>query len=130
LPNQAGGWRFGGVRLNAYGYDRAADGLRLALVWSAGETMEADYSWFVHLLDASGQIVAQQDRQPLGGYAPTSTWTPGTTGTDRLYFPIMTEVVQVRIGWVDPTNGERLPVFGANGERLTEDFVLLDVEGA
>ena len=92
--------------------------------------MEADYSWFVHLLDASGQIVAQQDRQPLGGYAPTSTWTPGTTGTDRLYFPIMTEVVQVRIGWVDPTNGERLPVFDANGERLTEDFVLLDVEGA
>ena len=38
---------------------------------------------FVHVLDQNGQIVAQSDLQPGGGYAPTSSWPIGQPIADR-----------------------------------------------
>jgi hypothetical protein len=127
---QAGGWRFGAIQLDAYGYQIGNDGVRLSLVWSAQERLDINYSWFVHLLDPNGQIVAQQDRPPQGGYAPTGSWTPGAEVTDHLFFPRSddeTEVVQIRMGFVDPATGQPLSVFAPDGQRLGENYVLLSL---
>ncbi len=124
-----GGWQFGPITLDAYALAAAPDGVRLVLQWSAPEAITEHYQWFVHLLDASGAIIAQQDRSPQGGYAPTSTWTTGSTVTDRLFFPLAasTDVSgwQVRLGWIAPATSERLPVGDAAGESVPEDFIHL-----
>jgi hypothetical protein len=121
-------YQFGGIRLNRYGFMRDADRLKVTLEWSPLETPVGDYSWFAHLIDADGNILAQQDRSPQGGYAPTTTWTPNGSVIDRLAFtgdfPADT---RLRLGWVDPATGERLPVFDADGEALPNGFIVLPI---
>jgi hypothetical protein len=121
---EEGGWRFGTIRLDAYGYAVGDDGVRLALQWSAADQQDANSSWFVHLLDDGGNIVAQQDRQPQGGYLPTSLWMPDEPVMDYLMFPV--EGSQIRIGFLDAA-GEPLPVLAPDGERLADDFVVLPI---
>lgn len=57
--------------------------LCLELHWSTNAPLPTDYTVFVHVLDQNGQIVAQSDLQPGGGYAPTSGWPIGQPITDR-----------------------------------------------
>jgi hypothetical protein len=56
---------------------RAGATLPLALYWQATRPLPADYTVFVHLLDAQGGKVAQRDVAPLTGTLPTSRWAPG-----------------------------------------------------
>ena len=51
------------------------DRLGLTLVWAARGSADRNYTIFVHLVDARGQIQGQEDRQPLGGTRPTVGWT-------------------------------------------------------
>jgi 4-amino-4-deoxy-L-arabinose transferase-like glycosyltransferase len=48
--------------------------LRLILAWQAEVEMDKDYTAFVHLTDAAGNILGQLDRPPVG--YPTSDWQP------------------------------------------------------
>ena len=63
-------------RLRGYGIQPSEDGstLTLKLYWQAAGKSDFDYSAFVHLIDESGQIVAQKDHAPGEslGYPPTS----------------------------------------------------------
>ncbi len=128
-PDHDGGWRFGDARLDRYGVNVSADGVRLTLQWSAGERPTSDATWFVHLLNTQGQIVEQQDRAPEGGYAPLTGWTPGQSVDDRLFFPLAagtnTDGWTLRIGWVRSGSSERVPVVDAAGQSVTEGFILL-----
>lgn len=128
-PGLPGGWRFGPLTLDSYGVQRTADGIQVTLQWSAQGTPEHDYTWFVHLLDASQTIVAQQDRAPQGGYAPTSTWEPGTSLTDYLFFPLPDETSTdgwaLRIGFVNPATGARLPAQDQHGAPLPDGFIII-----
>jgi hypothetical protein len=51
--------------------------LVVTLTWHALDTPQGNYYTFVHLLDASGIIVAQDDGPPGGGRLPTLGWLPG-----------------------------------------------------
>jgi hypothetical protein len=55
----------------------------LGINWSTLKTPAADYTVYVHIVNSSGQVVAQNDMQPQSGFAPTSQWQPGTEITDR-----------------------------------------------
>jgi hypothetical protein len=110
--------RFGPVTLTRMGVMRTADGLSITVEWG-GELPPAPARWFIHILDPHGNLLAQQDRVPGGGY-------PGLT-TDRLFFPNLTPAVALRIGWVDAA-GVRLPVRDANGVVLPEGFVVVPLE--
>lgn len=128
--NQIGGQTFGDIQLSSYGIERIQDALYLSLAWSVETPLTQDYAWFVHILDANGNIIAQQDRQPLGGYFPTSTWDINTQVIDRLYFPldrVNFEGLTVRIGWVDGATGTRLTALDANGNALPDDFMTLAI---
>jgi hypothetical protein len=81
--------------------------------------MGTDYTVFVHVEDAAGNIVAQTDLQPTGGVYPTSAWTPGHTLKDsyRLRIPEDTPPGEYRVlaGLYDPATGERLPLLDPSG---------------
>jgi hypothetical protein len=57
--------------------------LCVELDWHALNNPDGDYTVFVHLVDPHGQVVAQTDLQPQGGFAPTSQWKAGTPQIDR-----------------------------------------------
>jgi hypothetical protein len=128
-PNRPIGAQFGSIQLDRYGITRLPEGLILTVEWSAVEKPAGDYSWFIHILDAQGAILGQQDRAPQGGYSPTSTWIPGQQVADRLYFPGLNAAdISLRMGFTDPFTGERLPTSGADGSPLPDGYIILPVE--
>jgi hypothetical protein len=56
--------------------------LAITLRWHCLQPPDADYTVFVHLVDAAGAVVAQHDSQPQGGAYPTSIWDTGAVVAD------------------------------------------------
>ncbi|MFC2030751.1 ArnT family glycosyltransferase [Chloroflexota bacterium] len=81
-PDQAVQGELGGEgeRIRLLGYElgevQVTPGgeLPLTLYWQALDPIEDDYTVFVHMLDAAGQIWGQGDGPPVGGFHPTSLW--------------------------------------------------------
>jgi hypothetical protein len=75
------------IALNGFQLSQSAlkpgDGLCVELKWQALKQPSADDTVFVHVLNAAGQLVAQNDMQPRSGFAPTSQWRAGATINDR-----------------------------------------------
>ncbi len=69
------------------GYDavpaRGADALDVTLYWFALRDVSQDHKVFVHLLGPDGQVAAQHDGDPVGGFTPTSRWRQGELIRDR-----------------------------------------------
>ncbi len=63
--------------------------LEVTLYWFALREMAVDYTAFVHVLGPDGQVVAQHDAAPVGGFTPTTRWRPGEIimDTHRLTLP-------------------------------------------
>lgn len=82
------------------------------LVWSTTAAMLDDYTAFVHLVGPDGAIVAQNDRQPLAGFYPTSGWAIAEPVEDwyALTLPDTLPAGEYRllVGWYQPATGERL----------------------
>jgi hypothetical protein len=100
---------------------------RLTLYWQAQAEMPTVYKVFVHLLDASGQIVTQVDREPQAGLAPTTGWLPGEVLIDNIEVPATQRIAGTRtiaIGLYDPASGKRLPVLDENGATLGDSVTL------
>jgi hypothetical protein len=125
LISQPRGDHFGAITLQDYATASVPDGLVVQLNWSTSTNIPENDTWFVHVLDSNGNILAQQDRQPQGGYEPTSEWSVGDTVTDRLYFPAIIQWSAVRIGWVNPNSGERLATVNADGTATPDGFVII-----
>lgn len=118
-------WRFGPIRLSRYGIAQTEGDVRLTLVWEAMAADARPLQFFVHVIDAEGNIIAQQDRVSMGGYRPASSWQPGELAHDHLYFPNAPGAAALRVGWVDPTSQERLPVFNADEARQPDDYIVI-----
>ena len=104
--------------------------IRLTLRWKTSEEIEMGYKVFVHLLDGRGMMVAQRDSEPVGGSRPTSGWGIGEEILDNYGIMLPKELpsgeYQLVVGMYERTSGERLPIYGMDGERLPGDRVLLD----
>ena len=87
-PAQLAGSTFGDA-IRLADYDVAPDALKpggaaeIALLWRPLTRLDADYTTFVHLINANGDKVAQSDHRPGGVYYPTSLWKPGETLIDK-----------------------------------------------
>jgi uncharacterized membrane protein len=96
------------------------DALRFDLHWRAGERVriDFDYALFAHLLDASGNKVAQLDWQPRDalGPRPMTSWLQGDSVLDEQSFLLPAELApgtyRLVIGAYNWQTGERLPVIG------------------
>jgi hypothetical protein len=100
----------------------------LSLFWQALAPVAQDWNVFVHLLDESGQLVAQTDTAPVAGSRQTSTWPPGEMILDRhgLLLPdsLPAGEYQLQVGMYLPATGERLEANDAAGMRLGDSIPL------
>jgi hypothetical protein len=64
------------------------DELGVSLYWEALHPLPAAYHSYVHLIDASGQKVAQDDGKPGGVYYPSTMWRPGERLRDDRWLKI------------------------------------------
>jgi hypothetical protein len=105
------------------------DTLKVTLYWGADAEIERSYKVFVHLYDEEGNIVSQRDRIPGLGVRPTTSWQLGEVVADRYHVGIAAGtapgVCSVAVGMYDAETGERVSVFGSDGERLAQDRILL-----
>jgi len=86
--------------------------LEVTLHWHTLETPDQNYYTFVHLLDAGGDILAQDDGPPGGGQAPVRGWLPGEYLLDerslRLPLDLADGEYRLGVGFYDPVTGVRL----------------------
>lgn len=115
---------FGG-QIDLSGYDLAVDQktLHLVLYWRARTIIDNNYTVFLHVLDANGNIIDQVDRQPHQGNYPTSLWHAGEQVRDEYTLPLPADTRRIVIGLYNAATNERLPA----GER---DYVEIIVRGA
>jgi hypothetical protein len=112
-----------GDEIELLGYNSVASGGLLATTfyWRALRSPTADYTVFVHLLDAQGTTVAQHDGQPQDGAYPTSVWDGGEVVADEGTLTLPSDLPPgdhwLRVGLYLLETGERLPVAG-NGDSV------------
>ena len=103
--------------------------LPITLYWQAQGPIDVAYTVFTHLLGPEERVVAQKDNVPQDGAAPTTGWLPGEVIVDEYQIPVPSDFppgpFQIEVGMYDPVAGERLPMYGAEGDRLPHDRVLL-----
>jgi hypothetical protein len=121
--------RFGDqIDLRAARLTPTEDAIQLDLFWEAESPPPADYQLFIHVLDASGTIVAQRDSGPVDNRYPTSQWLPGVLIADShrlpLDQPLPPGAYTVRIGLYQLPGGQRLPISGAP-DRTQDDSLLI-----
>ena len=127
---------FGDVaRLLGYDLDSEtvspASGIKLTLYWQArNETaMPVNYTVFTHLLDRSGQLVAQHDSWPAAGTHPTTGWVKDEIVVDEhlLTFAVtdFQGTGQIEIGLYDQATGDRVPLSDGSDHLLLPTQVII-----
>jgi hypothetical protein len=96
-PQTSAAVDFGGaVRLTGYDVSplplRAGEQAEVTLYWQPLRPLGADYTTFVHLLDADGAVLGAGDHRPGGVYYPTSLWRPGDVLRDTHIFAVTADL--------------------------------------
>lgn len=116
-PQQEGGPYL--VAIPGPQYLKPGQKAHLTLRWQASRPLEKSYTLFVHLLDGSDHLQAQNDGQPCRGECPTTGWSPGEIIEDEQVIDIPAGAAsppyRLAVGMYLPESGERLPVAG-NGD--------------
>lgn len=130
---QPNGATFGAVAKLDGAWMRAGHDLHVVLIWtSLADHPALDAKVFVHLTDASGAILSQEDSVPVNWTRPLSTWKPGETILDVHVLDLAGRPLQksdvLHIGLYDPTTLDRLPALDAQGVTLAGQIatVVLD----
>jgi len=86
----------GAVRLTGYDLSPAqlhpGDEVEVTLYWQPLQQLRADYTTFVHLVDAAGVVIGASDHRPGGVYYPTSLWRTGDVLRDSHTFTLTTDL--------------------------------------
>lgn len=101
----------------------------LQLVWRADTPVRGRYTTFVHMVGPNG-LAAQSDREPLGGFFPTSGWLPGAPVSDSYTLTLPLDLpagdYQILVGLYDPVTGRRLPLLRA-GEEVGDVYTVATI---
>ncbi|MDY7079401.1 MAG: glycosyltransferase family 39 protein [Chloroflexota bacterium] len=113
------------ILLHGYDLRQSAGSLELTLYWQAQQRMDISYKVFAHLIDLTTRaVVVQDDAVPRHWTYPTTGWERGEVVEDTISLPLDSvpsgEYLLV-VGLYNPTTGERLPVYAADGERYPDD---------
>jgi hypothetical protein len=106
------------------------DTIDLMLYWRALRDLDIDYQVFVHVLDESGELVAQSDKLNPGEF-PTHRWPLDKYVPDvhSITLPSNLPAGEYRVAvglWVQ-SEGWRLPVFDERGAAVDDRAVLFDL---
>jgi hypothetical protein len=141
-PAQAASYELG-AQIALVGYDVArstgtggtatlqqSETYTLTLFWKALQKPQGDYKVFVHLLDGTGSLLAQDDALPRGGRYPTWAWQPDDVVPDvhQVTLPDAAANTGVRwaVGMYDPETKDRLPVIGLQGP-IPDGAIILEM---
>lgn len=111
------------LRLDRVSFTREA----ITFDWTVLKQPDKDYTLFVHVLDAHGQQIGQQDAEPFSGAYPTSLWDAGERVRDVRPIARPPDAARLRIGWYDRQTGQRLTARSADGNPWPDDIVVLDI---
>jgi hypothetical protein len=119
-------------RVRLVGYDlpemqvKAGSELPITLHWQVTNRLAGDYTIFIHLLDAQGQLAGQSDGPPLNDEYPTSFWAPGDSLADAHTLRVKPDAgpgpYRIVAGLYDPATGQRLPVIGGDGKVIGDEI--------
>jgi hypothetical protein len=108
---------------------RHGEPFRIQLGWQPQQRLDHDYTAFVHLVGPDGKLVAQQDKQPLEGFYPTSRWRSGSTIVDEFVLTsaqgLPAGTYALYTGWYDLASGARLTV--TNQEPPVDAWLLMTI---
>ena len=108
-----------GIQLHDHAIVAEEDAVALTLLWSTTQPVTGDYTIFVHLVDAQGNLIAQGDAPPRDGYWPTSHWQPEEAVVSRHIIPLPADLpagdYKLLVGMYDPSSGQRLSIRAADG---------------
>jgi len=110
------------IELVGYDVSRTGRALNLALYWHALVQPAHAYTVFVHVLDETGRLVAQQDNMPVRDQLPTSCWQPGEFVVDPYSIPLPASVqgpLSIEIGLYRLDTAERLGLDDGSGTSVT-----------
>ena len=106
------------------GAARPGEELTLLTSWQTGPARFLSLAMFVHLLDAAGNIVAQDDGL---GYPP-HTWQPGDRFIQLARLPLPPDLppgdYTLQFGLYDRATGARWPVLNAEGQSAGDRLLL------
>ena len=108
---------------------KRGDVLIALLYWHASGEVDRNYTVFVHLVDAKGNLIAGYDEQPRKGTAPTSEWTRYVPMVDPIVIPIPRDAppgdaYHLEIGLYYLPTLQRLAIVDAHGQPLADSLVL------
>jgi len=110
--------------------------LRVELVWRCLDRTGTNYTAFLHLIDAAGRIVAQDDKPPGGPTNPTALWAPGEMVSSTFDLPLPADWQpagqRLRVGLYLAPTGQQVPVTELQAGGMATNggsFLLLPLEG-
>jgi hypothetical protein len=116
------------IALRSADWRRLANSLVVDLQWEALRPIEADYKFFVHLLDEEGTLAAQYDGMPGDWARPTSSWSEGDWLRDQVPVDLQglpAGSYRLAVGWYAPESGQRLPGADASNASLPDGVLAL-----
>ena len=124
-PEQAVHVQFAdGIQLDGYTLAEANGTSSVTLFWRATAQPAQSYTVFVHLANAQGKVIAQQDGLPLGGTSPTTIWQAGDLIPDPHSIALKSVPpgsYHVWVGLYRPETGQRLGVLRAGSLPVDHD---------
>ncbi len=108
-----------GIVARAYELQRKGEDIAVTLFWESRTPTAADYKVFVHLLDTTGKIIDQVDRQPLDGVYPTSAWEAGQIVRDPMTLKAAPGASRIVFGLYGESSQQRLPRVDGQGDTIS-----------
>ncbi len=126
-------WYDLGGQITLEGYDapaqaQAGQPFSLTLHWQAQAVPLDNYTVFVHVVDASGQLVAQHDNYPHNGIYPTWAWAKDEAVADAHTFTLPAGSYTFKVGLYQQPSDLRLPVRGQAGPVQNDIITLTTVQ--
>jgi hypothetical protein len=105
---------------------RTEDGA-LTLYWRANIAVSDDYTIFVHLLDANGELLGQLDGLPFDNRYPIWAWRLGQIIEDKRDVAAtgLDQIHAIAVGFYDPATDQRLAATDEQGNTLPNNAVII-----
>jgi hypothetical protein len=122
-----------GSSIQLLGYDMqiSRDQVKLVLYWKTREKMDTDYKVFVHVIDASGNLVAQIDRFPGEDRYPTHIWGVNEEIVDSYGLSLPNPQAgryTIAVGMYASESGERLFATEGGGNALADRQIVIELD--
>lgn len=107
---------------------RMGEAIRMALIWQVCEPVMDSFVVFTHVVDSSGDLVAQYDYVPGEGVIPMNGWEPDQDVEERIAILLPAGLLpgsyEIRIGLYFPPEGPRLRVTAGG---VASDYVVAGI---